>query len=234
VISIVMPFWQRQGALDRTIISYIEHYRELELDLVVVDDGSPNRAELQPERLPRKWSARVLRLPAKTGPLNPCVPLNRGVEFARGDVIVITNPEVVHRTPVLEAMREQLEELGSSGYVLAAAWCPERGEWHCHSSCRSARDQGVPQPAGSGLHFCAMLRRELFDRAGGFDEDYRAGRAFEDNDWVMRLYVAGARFCLRDDLVVHHHKDGATTKWTPGQHARNRERYFEKWGAYAC
>jgi glycosyltransferase involved in cell wall biosynthesis len=228
MISIVMPYWQRQAAFERTLDSYRMHYalNGGDLELVVVDDGSPD-----PVRIPAvPWPVVIERLAPKDYPLNPCVPINRGVAAASSDTIVLTNPEVAHPRPVLWQMAAELAALGPRGYVIAAAWCPEREAWHCHSSCTSAADQGIKQPHGAGLHFCAMLRRELYERAGGFDEGYRPGQAFEDNDWLMRLSYAGARFCLRDDLVVHHHKAGAATRWAPGQHARNRERFVNKWG----
>lgn len=224
-ITVVFPYWQRQAALDRTLASYREHYAAMDLEIVIVDDGSPEPATV-PQSLP--WPVVVERLPAKDNPLNPCVPINRGAAKT-SHVLVLTNPEVTHPTPVFPEMYRQLLELGPSGYVMAAAWCPERGEWHCHSNVTTPQRQGIPQPEGAGLHFCAMLQRNLWERSGGFDEAYRQGAGYEDNDFVLRLARAGARFRIGDDLVVHHHKTGAVTQWLPGQHDRNRALFFQKW-----
>lgn len=226
-LSIVLPYWNRQMAADRALATLERTYAgEIDFEVVVVDDGSPEPFQLN-QSYP--FNVRVVRMPMKLEPRNPCVPINIGVREARGDIIVLSNPETEHTAMVLPAMLEQLQALGENGYVMAACWCPEHAAWHCHSSVTTAQDQGIPQPEGSGLHFCAMLSRSLWDRTGGFDEDYRAGAAYEDNDFVMRLHKAGAIFCLRDDLVVLHRKTGATTNWLPGQHRQNRNLFFRKW-----
>lgn len=82
-------------------------------------------------------------------------------------------------------------------------------------------------PEGSGFHFCAMLNRTLWDKAGGFDEDYRDGHACDDNDWLWRLESAGAKFLMRDDLVVQHFQ--SEVNWG-GRLARNRRLLKQKWG----
>jgi glycosyltransferase involved in cell wall biosynthesis len=215
MISICMPYYSRQEALDRSLASLRKHYAEDELEIVICDDGSP-----VPVVAP---GCVVVSLPVKDHALNPCVPINRAVAHAAGDVIVLTNPEIAHRSPVLIAMADGL---GPHDYVLAA--CRDTsGPWLCASHVRPGENGRGPMPPGSGFHFCAMLRRSLFDRAGGFDEDYREGQAFDDNDWLFRLQRAGARFRMRDDLVVWHHRVPGV--WPAGGYERNRRLFEAKW-----
>ena len=225
MISVVMPYWNRRLALARSVAVMARHYAGLDMELVIVDDGSAEPPVL--DNCP--WPVKIVHLPAKDGPLNPCVPINRGVAASAGDVIVLTNPEIVHPKPILGDMLAELHRLGPDGYVLAAAWCPDEASWHCHSSIAGDRASGERQPAGSGFHFCAMLTRDLWERAGGFDEEYRDGAGYDDPDWVNRVARAGAVFRIRDDLVVLHPKMGARTEWLPGQFRRNRDLYFRKW-----
>lgn len=224
MISLILPYWDRPLALARALAALAERYDDLEV--VIVDDGNATPPPLDGDY---PFAVRVVHLTLKDGPLNPCVPINAGVAAATGDIIVLSNPEIIHTRPVLQEMAAELERLGPKGYVLAAAWCPEAGEWHCHSSIAGDRPDGVRQPAGSGFHFCAMLHRDLFREAGGFDEEYRDGAGYDDPDWVNRLHRAGAVFKIRDDLVVLHPKQGATTRWPPGAFTRNRKRFFAKW-----
>jgi GT2 family glycosyltransferase len=86
-------------------------------------------------------------------------------------------------------------------------------------------------PPGSDYHFMAMMHRSLWKAAGGFDEDYRQGAGYDDPDFVLRLHRAGAKFCIRDDLVVEHTRSCAHARWTPEQYARNRALFFSKWRA---
>ena len=142
-----------------------------------------------------------------------------------GDIVVISCIEVLHQNPVLEQMATELENLGPDGYVLAAAWCPENAEWHCHSSIH------FPEcPKGTGPSFLAAMHRSLYEKVGGFNEEMREGAGYEDRDFIFRLLEAGAKFKIRDDLVVWHPKGGgARIKWPAEKFARNEEIYRRRW-----
>lgn len=228
MISICLPYWNRPAALADALQSYRRHYDCLAMEIVVADDGSSAAPDLAGEW---PWPVRVIHLPPKDVALNPCVPMNEAVAASRGDVLVLSNAEIIHDQSVLPAMAAELRRLGPKGYVLAAAWCPDDGDWHCHSSIAGNGAGLVRQPPGSGFHFCAMLTRSLWDAAGGFDEDYRQGAGYDDPDWVNRLARAGAVFRIRDDLVVTHPRTAARSKWPAGAFERNRALFFSKWGA---
>lgn len=239
-VSIVWPYWQRGEAMLAGLRSMRECYDgKLDLEIVVVDDGSPtNRARPALENVDAIAFNRIaaplplfpggpmtglqihlVELPIKDGPLNPCVPINRGVAASSGEFIVLTNPETTHRSPVLIEMKKTIERLGRAAYVLAGVYCPEVAAWHCHSEF-----------ARAGYHFCTMLHRDLWDLAGGFDEDYRPGYCFDDPDFVQRLIRAGARFVFRDDLVVDHHQTEEAKHWRPrADWDMNRALYDRKW-----
>jgi GT2 family glycosyltransferase len=192
-----------------------------DLEIIVVDDGSGDLPAVD---------AKVVTLPRKDGALNPSVPFNRGVEASSGEFIVLTNPEVVHRAPILEEMKAEIERRGPRTYVAAACWSPRSKWWYCHSTDEpdDARVGRAPRPKGAGFHFCAMLRRELYDAIGGFTEDYRDGQGYEDNDLLWKLHAAGALFVIRDDLVTDH-TDCPRTEWPKGGAARNRAIFEARW-----
>lgn len=218
MISVCMPYWHRQAALDRSLEAYRRLYAD-SLEIVIAADGCDVTAP----------GCTVVNLPPKTKAMNPCVPINRAVEGSTGDVIVLTNPEILHTKPVLNQMRESLDH--PDRYVIAACWhrsdTKGKGWWVAHSSCKAGQGGRLPMPEGSGFHFCAMLNRTLWDKAGGFDEDYRDGHACDDNDWLWRLESAGAKFLMRDDLVVQHFQ--SEVNWG-GRLARNRRLLKQKWG----
>lgn len=230
MISVILPYWKRAEVTKRSLALYEKHYGGMDFQVVLVDDGSHDF--YMEEKWPYRWLT-IVRLPKKDVPKNPCVPINYGVKFSVGEVIVISNPEIMHNTPVLPQMLETLDELGENGYVLAACWYEKEKEWHCHSSLtKDGRHHGsnLSQPKGSGFHFCAMLNRSLWEKAGGFDEEYRDGAYYDDPDWVNRLARAGAVFKIRDDLVVEHIREGAETHWPGGAADRNLALYKSKWG----
>jgi glycosyltransferase involved in cell wall biosynthesis len=227
-ISIVWPYWQRGAAMLRGLASMREHYSNEDVEIVVVDDGSPvdSAAEaLARMTIPMRMDGgpclrmSLMQLPVRQEPLNPCVPINRGVAAATGEFILLTNPETTHREPILAAMRDTIQRTDRSTYVLAGVFCPEATAWHCHS-----------KHARAGYHFCTMLHRDLWDAAGGFDEEYRAGYCYDDPDFVQRLIRADARFVFRDDLVADHHQTEDAKHWRPREDwERNRALYESKW-----
>lgn len=220
MLSIVLPYWQRADATRKSLELYDKHYKDLDFEVILVDDGSHDFQANYP------WLT-VVRLEKKEKALNPCVPINAGVRASVGEVIVLSNPEILHTTPVLPQMLEELKGLGESGYVLAACKCVEDGSWHCHPSLTEGGYHGnIRQPKGSGFHFCAMFYRTLWDKAGGFDEEYRNGWCYDDTDWVMRVNKAGGIFKIRTDLIVEHPRHGATANWNLPD---NKGLYLSKW-----
>ena len=224
MISIIWPYWDRQAVAERSLSLMATHYAGLDLEVIVVDDGSAEAFEV-PAGLP--FQVRVISLPRKDVAKNPCVPINVGVRCSLGDVLVLSGPDVLHTKPVLRQMLNSLR--GPSGYVMAA--CRMGARWLCHSSLvrRDDTDVGSWLPRGSGYHFLSMLKPVLWYAAGRFDQDYRDGAGYDDADFVRRLDRVGAEFVLRDDLVVEHVRDGAHASWSPGSFARNRALFLSKW-----
>ena len=220
MISIILPYWDRQEAANKAFELFEKHYSNADIEIVVVDDGNKI-----PFKVPSKnLNVKVIRLPEKNEPKSPVTCWNAGVKEASGEVIVLSCIEILHPSPVLEKMEAAVLDGGDNAYVLAAAWCPEEGAWHCHSSVRVPRN-----PEGTGIAFCGAMRKALFEKAGGFDEDYRDGAGYEDNDFINRMLAAGANFIIRDDLTVVHPKSGATIQWGAEKFERNFSLYKEKW-----
>lgn len=194
-ISVCAPYWMRQPALDRMVEQYGRLYPDMDVELSVCDDGSPEPAVAPPHVI-------LTRLPRKSHPLNPCVPINRAVEASSGEIIVLTNPEIEHRTPVLGAMLAMLEH--EDDYVTARCWDERWRRVLAGQGCMSyGEGKRGPVPAGAHFHFLAMFRRSLWEKAGGFDEDYRPGKAWDDGDWLWRAHRAGARFKHCEKTVYH-------------------------------
>lgn len=208
-----MPYWNRPKELRRSLAAYAKVYPDLDLEFSICDDGSiPQLVE------PR---AKITPLPQKMIALNPCVPINVAVRASKHDVIVLTNPEIEHREPVLQQMLEALR--GPDDYVMAACRDPQLGIIAGEGTPYKEGGRG-PIPAGSDLHFCVMFHRELFERARGFDEEYRNGLGWDDNDWLFRLQAVGANFKRVPGTVWHYR---TPHRWT--MKTDNAALFKEKW-----
>ena len=108
MISLILPYWDRQEAADKALAMLAKAYRGLDLEVIVVDDGSP-----EPFVYRLDWPAvRILRLPQKDTPKSPVTCWNEGARIARGDLIAISCIEILHYDPVLPQMAAQVRELG--------------------------------------------------------------------------------------------------------------------------
>lgn len=227
MISVIMPYWHRLPLL-RDALYQLDHlYSGVDLEVIIADDGCElSLGDVSGYDL----HIAVINLPRKVYAKNPCVPLNRAAEMARGEYLAITNPEIIHKTAVLEQMVDQVEESGSNHYCSAAVWSNDTKRWYNHSEKNIERTNRAPSPPCAGLHFLAVMRRDFFWSAGGFDESYRDGQGYEDNDFLWSLHVAGGTFSIRDDLVVDHY--GTQVKWPSGGLKRNAEIFHKKWDVY--
>lgn len=216
MISVCMPYYQRQKELDRSLEAYRRVYAGTPLEFSICDDGSPS-----PVIAP---GCRVTSLPKKNHALNPCVPINVAIRNSTTDIVVLTNPEIEHREPVLLEMLAALTD--ENDYVTTGCKDSRKGDWLAGPLTAYGTEGREPVPPNGHFHFCAMFHRSLFDRTGGFDEQYRRGQGCDDNDWLWTLYAAGAVF-KHVDGVVWHHK--TPHKWT-GTMERNAGILRKKWG----
>ena len=92
-----------------------------------------------------------------------------------------------------------------------------------------------PQAVAEGADFsCVMFRADLFERVGTFDERFRPAY-FEDNDYYLRVVLAGGKCrCVGAAQFVHHGSGTIRLDPEAAHHCRhwfeiNRRRYLDKW-----
>lgn len=232
MISIVMPYWKRPDLLVEGMWALEQAYKDKwrnfspSFELVIVNDGDKDFPSLPPVTYPVSH----YDLPDKDEALNPCVPFNYGVARGIGDIIVLSSPEIIHITPILTRLTDLL---GDNEYRAAAVWDVERKMFLCdtvHSILRHKANGRAPKPKNAGLHFCAALTKKTFLAVGGYDERYREGQAFDDNDLLWRLHKHGIKFSIHDDLLVEHHQ--TKTQWPKNGHASNAKLFHDTWHEY--
>ncbi len=80
--------------------------------------------------------------------------------------------------------------------------------------------------------YCALLRREVWQRVGELDERFGIGM-FEDDDYARRLRAAGLRLVCRRDAFVHHWQQASFGRMDEAAYLelfeRNRQAFNAKW-----
>ncbi len=100
-----------------------------------------------------------------------------------------------------------------------------------HFAADRARDfRGQARYKRIFTSFCVMVRREVIDAIGGFDERFSPW-GFEDDDFALRASLAGFRNRLALDVFVRH---GIYTPEKTHRHEKllreNWNRFVDKWG----
>lgn len=206
MISIVMSAFRRQEQLEVTLRS-IHSSSVKDYELIIVDDASPTPLVCD--------EAKIIRVePNEKWYTNPCIPYNRGFKEAKGDIVVIQNPECYHVGDVLGYVQDKIRR---GLYLSFACYAINRNETQKlargempHIKMRTFKrpeDNGWYNHAHFrpvGYHFCSAITREDLDKVGGFDERYADGIGFDDDDFAKRVRRAGLRTVIVENPYVLH------------------------------
>ena len=203
-LSVVVPAHNSmatiRGCLDALIASDLPRSR---FELIVVDDGSTDdtpqiAAILADEVLATGSRAR-----------GPAFARNLGAKSARGAKIAFIDADVSVHPDALRLMLEVLD--GNSGFAAVfGSYDDAPGDPSTVSQYRNLLHHYVHnRNAGETATFwagCGAVKKEVFDRAGRFDEKRYPRPQIEDIELGYRLRAAGARILIDPRIQCTHHK----------------------------
>jgi predicted glycosyltransferase involved in capsule biosynthesis len=138
-------------------------------------------------------NVRLIPYAHKTG-FNPSKALNLGVKNAKYDTIIITSPEVLPLTPVLEQFETLL------GKNVVAQVFDQNADGSEGISLVNQQFRGET-PA---MYFLAMFNKADIEKINGWDENFMNGYAYEDNDFGDRWVRAGLPFEINHEIKALH------------------------------
>ncbi|HEY5815321.1 MAG TPA: glycosyltransferase family 2 protein [Solirubrobacterales bacterium] len=212
-----MPSWNTLRFLPGCLESLAEQGAELEL--LVVDNGSTDGSA---EYLQREGVPHVL-LPENVG---FAAAVNLGVARTRAAAILVLNADTVLERGCIGALLDALETDPSLGGVqprilqlgdapgaprstdsarLYSAGQALTGDGRAYELGMGEEQQPEAADGGEVFGVCGaacLLRRELFEQLGGYDESYFA--FYEDVDLNVRARIAGRRFAYVPAAVAWH------------------------------
>ncbi len=211
-VAVLIVNWNG-GDLLRQCLESLERQNRRPDRIIVVDNGSSDDSLRLAERALE--GTQLIRLGSNAGFARAN---NVAAEAARDvDLIALLNPDAFAEPGWLAALvgaAEHDREAASFASQLLLASSPDRldgaGDSY-HVSGRAWRNGHralrASWPAGDAEVFApcaaaALYRREAFEEAGGFDEQYFC--YFEDIDLGFRLRLHGHRCIYVHDAVVHH------------------------------
>ncbi|HID30454.1 MAG TPA: glycosyltransferase family 2 protein, partial [Desulfobacterales bacterium] len=242
--SIVIPTWNNieyTAMCIKNVMAYTKGH-----EIIVVDGGSSDGTWgwLQ-EVTTRTPKIKAIRTTDTNGFSHQ---VNIGIAAASGEYIVVLNNDVLVTPLWAEKLCRSIEEgpglvhvkrVGLAGpvsnYVGGRQQHPEPPTspegLEEFASAHARANQGKVVLTGFLSGFCMMIKREVIEEIGGFDERFDPG-GFEDNDFVLRAEAKGYRAVIAVDCFVWHW--GGRTLWLPEfKHLKgglaNRKKFLEKW-----
>jgi glycosyltransferase involved in cell wall biosynthesis len=211
-VSVVVPARNSEATLPALLAALGEQELAEPHEVILVDDGSDDGTRAIAER------AGVTVL--EEDHLGAHVARNRGVAAARGDAIAFTDADCVPQPGWLAAGLRALEEAD----LVQGAVHPDPGV----DMGPFDRSLWVVQLSPFFESANLFVRRDLFERLGGFEALYGpeiGGRPLGEDLWLgWRARRAGARIAFAPDALVHH----AVFREGPPEYVleRLRLRYF--------
>jgi glycosyltransferase involved in cell wall biosynthesis len=188
-VTAIVPAYNRERYLGAALESILlQDYRPLEV--IVVDDGSTDGTA----RVARSYpEVRYLYQPNQ----GAAAARNAGIAVSRGAFLAFLDSDDVWTPQKLSLQVGFLLENPQLGYCLARM--------------RNFLEPGCPAPpwirpeevsrTEIGISLCTLIgRREIFDRVGGFNPQYRCG---SDTEWFFRAKDARIPLAILPQVLLH-------------------------------
>jgi len=239
--SIIIPVFNQKLYTFNCLKSVLKNTASANYEAIVVDDASTDDTAAMLSQID---NLKIVRNRVNAGFLNAC---HVGARHAAGRYLVFLNNDTQVRGGWLAALTDVMENDANVGLVGAKLIYPdgrlqEAGGiiWSDASGCNYGRGD---DPEKSEYSFvrevdycsgaCLMVRRELWERFGGFDMRY-APAYYEDTDLAFALRQAGYKIIYQPAAEVIHHEgvsNGiAVSEGVKKFQVVNREKFRNKWG----
>lgn len=245
-VAILIPTRDRADLL-RQCISSLRATADLRTcDVVIVDNGSQEAATFAFFR----EAADVARVVSMPGPFNFSLIHNRAVRTLQAPLLLFLNNDIeaiasgwLDRLRSL-AIRPDVGAVGATliygnrtiqhaGVVIGLGGPAEHSHKFAHLESEGRRNYGYNASLLATRDFsavtaaCMMMRKEIFEAVGGFDEDLPVG--FNDTDLCLRLGNLGYSIVKDAESVLYHHESQTRRNAGHIDHPEDAVRFERKW-----
>lgn len=261
--SILEPYFDRLEQFRATLVSFAHFYGHRDdVEVIVIEDRKNKDdiagliADSRAGGLGEKVSFAIhhikeVDLVPETGTdfWTACHLYNLAALKARGEYLVITNPECFHNADVLAGLDTEFSN-NDDAYVVCSCQAVDALTFTDPGDFSSVQYEPIKVDTSMWLqhsrfhdrmlNYCTAMSARTYDLMNGFDLRFCAGFAFGDNDFRDRVILRGLEIAYRDDLLTLHQRHRPFKEYVPDQdyrpfHSRNKEIYMaikEKRGHY--
>ena len=207
-VSVIIPHYNRKECLERLLPS-IANQTFADYEVIIMDDFTPDRSVLEyiGTLIKEYKNIRLISNDDNLGFVQTC---NRGIGLADGYYICLLNQDTEVKSNFIEKNVEILDADSSIGVLSCILVDQEGNNWFTGGSFKGGLPVNLTDDFEGirTVDFVAgtapFYRREVFDRIGLFDENYRMYH--EDVEFGLRLHAkTNYKACMfPEKLVVHY------------------------------
>lgn len=194
--SVIIPAFNAASTLGKALTS-LAAQTVAPLEVIVVDDGSTDETA----SIAIRGGAKVLPNPGRKG---AGAARNAGAAAARGEILVFTDADCILPPTWIARIAETLQDQAIGAVGGGYAWAEDPGFIESFAFLELQRRRAhFPEFVQTAVTNNFAVRREVFERAGGFPECF-AGATNEDVVLTWRVGCQAPLRWLKDNGVGHH------------------------------
>lgn len=250
-VSIIIPSKDNPKVLERCLESIVKLTQDVNYEIVVIDNGSNEENKKYIEEMKDKLGFNYIYDPMEFNFSHMC---NKGAGCGKYGMLLFLNDDCeVRHSDWLRRLTNQALVLATGAVGAKLHYPDSKIMQHCgiyslqvgpahklqfkEDTCayydrRNLDVRNVIAATGA----CLMMRKEVFEEVGGFDEGLRV--AFNDVDLCYKIYEAGYNNVIDNEVQLWHHEslsrgsDNSPEKM--GRHMAEREGLYQRhpklWG----
>jgi len=225
--SFLMPYFDRSSQLYNTLISFKHHYsKRSDYEIILIEDTKNNDGLHKVVASFNNFFS-IYIFPGDDKP-NPSTAFNVAATKAKGEYLVITNPECFHQTNILDAMDKSFAINPDSYFVCACRKIievkPKRIKDISDLKYRATTWFQHSKRNNNCFHFCTAIKASSYPM---FDERYSDGVAYDDIAFRETLKSMNIKFVTNDKALVLHQKHSKDKTNRGALAKRNKNLYKE-------
>lgn len=230
--EIIIVVWNKLKETQACLESVIKKTK-LSCRLILIDNASEEKTALFLKTFAQRYDTKVILIRNKTN-LGFIKAVNHGLEQSKADFVCLLNNDTI-------VTEDWLEEL-----IFVAAGNPKIGLVNPSSTTLGQKTtldkidafalsfkkyHGQFEEMAQASGFCMLIKREVIQKIGGFDEIYGLGN-FEDTDYSRSAVKAGF-LCVRAIASYVYHHEGTSffsLKGYKDSFKKNQAVFYNRWG----
>lgn len=234
-VSIIVAVYDRLEYTKKCLDSIFEFGSKYDFEIIIVNNASSDGTKEFLDELDGKIVA--THNERNLGFAKAC---NQGAARASGGFLLFLNNDTIVTKNWMDVLISELDENPEIAMAGSKLLFPDDTIQHAgvvfgedkipyHIYVREMKEKNYvnkKRKFNAVTAACMLVRKDIFDKVGGFDENFLNG--YEDIDLCLKIKELGKDIIYCPESVVYHYEsisEGRTDK-----HTENRELFLKKWG----